>query len=287
MTFFLKSIAERSKGKPTGDCLNKDATPESASKVLAAITSQLDMIRNNGASVLELDMDPCVLVVGHIDEIYSVLRTSKKPPCNSVVLEASPVMGMDLLNDEFSQPRDFDKCNDLQTQFLNIGNVDDGNKARAALAKLLAANHCGGAQNPWRLKSFFENHEEALKENKKLQGWIDQNEPRIIEEIKSTTHCTPKVVKVPVAFWGGNSIFSNGVNGVVLSRTAQDASNYIAPKSFYEPFDAALTKRLSEVGITTDFLDVSSYNRVSGNLHCLTNTAPICTRTSPRKKGRR
>ena len=258
---------------------------------------QKSALQSSGNRVLELDVS--FLRVGHIDEIFSVVKTNRPRPCDYAVLMADPQKAFDLM--ELA-------ARDQETWSVHTGSpppVKQGKK------KFFSPQYCESnsyevlkskgkksiidkkdIQNVYdnycidgeTVESFVASDEFAIlkRENLKqkdppnIAEIMHKNRAAVIAELIATTKCkSPQIIELPVFFRNGLSYTPNLINGVVETPPGSP-SRVILPRTYFKPFDDYVKTELKKYELNTAFVHDMNYHLKKGEIHCGTNTARIC-----------
>ncbi len=248
-------------------------------------------LEKNGNRVVDIDIS--FLNVGHVDEIINIVKTAAAPPCNFAVLMASPNKAIELLAKNRFKARL--NCNTFELQAIN--SVAVHRKIDPLADEAIKRMYDGSCIDKFSVNEFLMHPEYALirrenilkakpkagcdedKENcsaKNIATILNENSEIIKNEIRAKTKCEePVMLEIPVLFKDGSSYLPNQVNGVVQTNHS-GASNFIAPRSYFKPFDDYVEAELKKVGVKVSLIHDLEYHLLQGEVHCGTNSIPVC-----------
>jgi hypothetical protein len=237
----------------------------------------------SGNTVIELDVS--FLNIGHVDEIVNIVKTNKASPCDYAVLMASPSKAFELMETE-AQIRESDsvegdnRCSKDTYEDLYYEGTESV-IGHERVSEVYSKSCIDGEP----IESYVQSTEYEILKRENLTDTspvsiaqiMENNKVTLIAELQKSTGCqSPDVIDVPVFFRDGLSYTPDLVNGVV-ETSGDSASKVLLPRSYFGPFDNYVNDELQKVGVDTTFIHDMGYHLRSGEVHCGTNSARICT----------
>lgn len=137
--------------------------------------------------------------------------------------------------------------------------------------------------------SGFKANEILSNQNLKNQNWGGSDETpfsarqylnrnAILDSVKEASGChNPPFLEVPALIDGGHFLLPDSVNGVVINgKKVGTGSSFVAPTTFYDPFDEYLKTQLESYGVSTTQVEDLEYHISFGEVHCGSNSALVC-----------
>jgi hypothetical protein len=269
---------------------------------------QKKSLEDAGNKILELDTS--FLAVGHVDEIFNIVKTNKPAPCNFAVLMASPNKAFELM-DQTAEKMNQDQSESSYLKTLNELFISSA-YAGIIIQEPSEKNRCGGKNSYQGLevrgqkkllsqKEAEEVYELNCMDGKQIENFVksdqyqilkrenleqesppsisrimQQNKSALVAELKASTSCQdPVVIEIPVFFRNGLSYTPDLVNGVVESPPNSPSKVYL-PKTYFKTFDDYVEQTLAKQGVETNFVHDLGYHMNHGEVHCGSNTARVC-----------
>lgn len=200
-----------------------------------------------------LDVDVSFTRVGHVDELFNIVRTNQPAPCHFAVMMASPRKGIELLEEFVSQQGEVNPG--LQRARARYCNNNSFEELRDTYRRTIVQDeniqevYDHQCFDDLTIQEFVSSEEfEILKihnlvgeeaDNIQSVAAVMENNRRLVEaELKATTQCEdPQFIEVPVIFRGGKAISPNQVNSFVETTSTSAPSHLLAPRTYVEPFD--------------------------------------------------
>jgi hypothetical protein len=225
-------------------------------------SNQKQLLQKNSQSVI---INTTYATARHVDEHFNIVKVDDTK-CGFLLLSTSTRLGYELLNSEPTQVLDQNvNCSQLPTFDWELGLIENLNTSCLGVSKFN--------------KLLVINSKEIVELNKHFQSVQDQNERRVISALKKATQCPIKVLQLPYLISNTNGKFSeilpDPVNGLVLTPV-KGSSTFIFTKSYYEKFDNFTQEALFKLGIKSKAVWGQWYSGNGGNLHCGSNTIPVC-----------
>jgi hypothetical protein len=226
-----------------------------------------------------LDLDISFVQTGHIDELFNVVKTNGKAPCNYAVLASDPKLAFKILEEE-GRKKNINKNNCSTFEYEKLRKKFNREKgfSKIELEEIYSSNCINGQHiNQFVSSNSFSvlkriNVEDRSSNHKRQK----KNIKELVKELKKTTNCKdPKIIPVPVLYRDGFSYTPELVNGAVQTPSS-GASKIILPRTYFRPFDDYIKKELKNYGIQTTLVNDLNYHLNSGEVHCGTNTARLC-----------
>ncbi|MBF0312744.1 MAG: hypothetical protein HQK52_04970 [Oligoflexia bacterium] len=240
---------------------------------------QITGLESEGHKVLKLDVS--FLSVGHVDEMFSVVRTKGNAPCNLAILYASPEKAMAVMKKEYAQlleqgAKDSRRCQ-YSAKFLMNEYENKNERIPDEVARYNQQNGCL-FDEPIETLLTGEGKKFFRKNNEDIQKIITSNLFLLQEEMKRALKC-PQIatVAIPVLYnKEGKSLLPNSVNGLVMTKPGEVSSKFIAAKTFYPPFEKSIEEDLQKLAVTYSSIQELSYHLSDGDVHCATKSLPLC-----------
>ncbi len=256
------------------------------------------------------------LTVGHTDEIYKMVPTNGKEPCNFAIMLASPRKGLELLKADPDAPafnglagqkhldKNFTQVNALRRICQNYKDFERHpqtkpvNKQQPGQSwnfQLISRAYADPSRNKGKPCSAMTNSEflnavemdPELKEfNQLVQKEIDDFKLVLKQNMKERLpHCDPEVIDIPDLYFG-RIVEENGIR-----RPAMASANSILPSPsnsvvingtvlYSNPLNKTFENYLSEtsrrLGLKSDFIDTLFAHARKGNLHCSSQMIRYC-----------
>ena len=240
---------------------------------------QEDALEDSDNRILDLDIS--FVQTGHIDELFNIVKTNRKAPCNYAVLASDPKLAISILEKE-SKKKNIDKKNCSKFEYEKLRTKF--NKEKGFSSSELEDIYSSNCINGEHINSFVSSKSFSILKRINVED-NDSNYERqkdnikdLIKELKKTTKCKdPQIipVPVPVLYRDGFSYTPELVNGAVQTP-ADGPSKIILPRTYFKPFDDYIKNELSNFGIKATLVNDLNYHLNSGEVHCGTNTARLC-----------
>ena len=238
---------------------------------------QEDALEDSDNRVLDLDIS--FVQTGHIDELFNVVKTNEKAPCDYAILASDPALAVAMIEKEGKKSNTSDiQCEEFEYEKLRRRFNKEKGFSKKELERIYSANCINGQSISEFSKSDVfsiakrENVEKSSSNDKRQRDNIKD----LVKELKKTTKCkTPKIIKVPVLYRDGFSYTPELVNGAVQTPPS-GASKIILPRTYLRVFDDYVKRELGKVGVKATLVNDLNYHLNSGEIHCGTNSARLC-----------
>lgn len=226
-----------------------------------------------------LDLDISFVQTGHIDELFNVIKTNAKAPCDYAVLASDPKLAISILEKEAKQKNSNNgKCSKFEYEKLRTRFNEEKGFSSNDLEEIYSSNCINGQH----INSFVSSDAFSISKRINVED-SDSNYERqkknikeLVKELKKTTKCkNPRIIPIPVLYRDGFSYTPELVNGAVQTP-AKGASKVILPRTYFKPFDDYVKNELKNYGVETTLVNDLNYHLNSGEVHCGTNTARLC-----------
>lgn len=212
------------------------------------------------------------LATGHADEMFTIVRTDKKSPCNFAILHASPKLGLKLSKDSSLplEPARPPKGNKIQQRA-----PEETNYFHNCLDRIPRTEFGEPAPTGLDVHSCAA----LVRANEKYESIIQANLTKITRAVSFRTGCfnvstiaLPQLF-IPQAGYDGKAtaLNPNLANGMTINNL------YIAPSQPNAAFQTHMEKVFQERGAQIRFIPADAYHFAGGGLHCATNVLRSCS----------
>jgi len=230
-------------------------------------------------------LDVSFTKIQHVDEIFTFIKTSAKSPCNFALLAYSPSKAIEILKEESSKLNKDIKflapkvCEKVENNLFEQATIMELNRYNPKGVKITEATigeinkyHCIDRSfideilNDTSRREFFTNAQQIM----------DRNISNMESELIQTTECKkPTVIPIPALPGEIVTMHPNSLNGIV-NTPMNGASHFIAPTTFYKPFDDYIKTEIEKTGAKVSLIQDLQYHFYGGEIHCGSLSAPIC-----------
>jgi hypothetical protein len=234
-----------------------------------------------------LNVDVSFSRVGHVDELFNVIRTNRAAPCDYAIMMASPQKGIELLENYVAthpeNPIGSDYC--YNNRFKILKDRYKSEVVTDQISQEIYQNHCFDDQT---IHSLVQSDEFQVLKRMNIDGdtennvqgisTVMENNRRLVEaELRATTQCEDiSFIEVPVLFRDGKSIAPNQVNSFIDTQSSNQPSSVLAPRTYVSAFDEYIAQELEQYGANASMIHDMGYHLQSGEVHCGTNEARLC-----------